>query len=105
MKRIKQLREERRMSQQRLAAELNVTQAAISKYELDISEPDIAMIRKIAEYFRVTTDYLLEVSDDKMPLSSNRLSKAEREVLFGFKRLNSVQKEKLQAYLQGLLQE
>ncbi len=105
MKRIKILRDERRMSQQRLAIELNVTQAMISKYELGLSEPDIATIRRLAEVFGVSADYLLEISDDKTSISSYGLSEAEKNVLFGFKRLDDLQKAKLQAYMQGLLQE
>ena len=104
MERIKILREARNMSQQRLAAELNVTQAMVSKYELGISEPDIGMIKRIAELFGVSSDYLLEISEDKVNLPSN-LSEEEKDVLFGFKRLDNIQKAKLQAYLQGLLQE
>ncbi len=104
MTRLKLLREARGLNQQGLAAELNVSQAMISKYELGISEPDISMIRKIAEYFGVSSDYLLEISDEKISISSFGLSDAEREMLFGFKRLNGVQKEKLLSYLQGLLQ-
>lgn len=53
MNRIRILREERGINQQRLAAELNVTQAMISKYELEISEPDLNTIRRIAEFFGV----------------------------------------------------
>ena len=105
MKRLKNLREERGMSQQRLAIELNISQATISKYELDTCEPDIATIRQIAQLFGVSSDYLLEISDDKVSVSSFGLTDAEKEVLFGFKRLDQMQKAKLQAYLQGLLQE
>lgn len=105
MKRIKELRDTRNISQQRLAEELNVTQAMVSKYELGVSEPDIGMIKRIAEYFGVSSDYLLELSDDKIAVSVSGLSEEEKDVLFGFKRLDKIQKAKLQAYLQGLLQE
>ena len=105
MQRIKDLREIHGMSQQRLAAELNVTQAMVSKYELGVSEPDVGMIKRIAEYFGVSSDYLLELSDDKTAISVSGLSQEEKDVLFGFKRLDKIQKVKLQAYLQGLLQE
>ena len=105
MKRIKDLRSERKMSQQRLAIELNVTQAMISKYEIGASEPDVATIRRLAEIFGVSADYLLELSDDKVNVSVFGMSDAEKNVLFSFKRLNELQKEKLLAYLQGLLQE
>lgn len=103
MKRIKILREAKGLSQQRLAIELNVSQAMISKYELGQAEPDIQMICNIARYFGVSADYLLELSDDKYA-SAAGLSETEKEILFDFKRLDDVQKGKLQAYLQGLLQ-
>lgn len=103
MKRIKILREARGLSQQRLAIELNVSQAMISKYELGQAEPDIQMICSIVRYFDVSADYLLELSDDKYA-SAAGLSETEKEILFDFKRLDDVQKGKLQAYLQGLLQ-
>lgn len=105
MTRLKELREARGLNQQGLAAELNVSQAMISKYELGISEPDINTIRKITSFFGVTSDYLLEISDEKIVIPYNGLSDNEKNVLFGFKRLTSIQKEKLLAYLQGLLQE
>ena len=59
MERLKELREARNMNQQKLAAKLSTSQATISKYELGLSEPDIAMIVAMAEYFGVSTDYLL----------------------------------------------
>lgn len=105
MKRIKTLREARGISQQRLAAELDVTQAMISKYELDISEPDICTIQRLSEFFGVSSDYLLEITYDKISVSSFGLTDSEKDILFGFKRLDSIQKEKLKAYLKGLLQE
>lgn len=63
MKRIRALREKRRMSQQMLAIELNVTQAMVSKYELGTCEPDVFIIRRLTEIFGVSSDYLLEISD------------------------------------------
>ena len=105
MTRLKELREARGLNQQGLAAELNVSQAMISKYELGVSEPDINTIRKITKFFGVTADYLIELSDEKVMIPFTGLSDIEKNVLFGFKRLTRIQKEKLLAYLQGLLQE
>ena len=104
MERLKLLREAHGLSQQRIAIEFNISQAMISKYELGESEPDIGMICSMAKYFHVSADYLLGLSDDRFNMPDS-LSEAEKEILFGFKRLDSVQKAKLQAYLQGLLQE
>lgn len=61
--RLKQLREENNLSQLDLANKLNMSQQAISAYEKGTREPDIDTIKKISDFFNVSTDYLLEKSD------------------------------------------
>ncbi len=63
--RIKQLREKRGLIQERLASELGITQQMLSKYERNITLIKVDILKKIAEYFNVTTDYLLGISDVK----------------------------------------
>lgn len=63
--RIKQLRQKRVVIQEILAAELGITQQMLSKYERDITLIKVDILKKIAAYFNVTTDYLLGVSDVK----------------------------------------
>ena len=63
--RIKQLREKRGLIQEILAAELGITQQMLSKYERDVTLIKVDVLKKIAAYFNVTTDYLLGVSDVK----------------------------------------
>lgn len=66
--RIKQLRENRGLIQEILASELGITQQMLSKYERDILCIKVDVLMKIAEYFNVTTDYLLGVSEVKRDL-------------------------------------
>lgn len=66
--RIKQLREKRGLIQEILAYELGITQQMLSKYERDILCIKVDVLKKIAEYFNVTTDYLLGVSEVKRDL-------------------------------------
>ena len=66
--RIKQLRENRGLIQELLAPELGITQQMLSKYERDITLIKIDILKKIAQYFNVTTDYLLCFSDVKRDL-------------------------------------
>lgn len=66
--RIKQLRKKRGITQQRLVSELGITQQMLSKYEKDISLIKIDVLKRIAVYFNVTTDYLLGISDVKRDL-------------------------------------
>lgn len=62
--RLKQLRKEKKVSQKTLADALFISQQAIAKWESDKSSPNPETVRKIAEYFNVSTDYLLEVDSE-----------------------------------------
>lgn len=66
--RIKQLRENRGLIQESLASELGITQQMLSKYERDVLCIKVDVLKRIAEYFNVTTDYLLGVSEVKRDL-------------------------------------
>ena len=66
--RIKQLRENRGLIQEILASELGITQQMLSKYERDVLCIKVDVLKRISEYFNVTTDYLLGVSEVKRDL-------------------------------------
>lgn len=53
------LREERKLSQVEVARALGMSRSGFSMYELGQREPDMETVRKMADYFNVTTDYLL----------------------------------------------
>ncbi len=57
--RIKELRLSRNMNQVQLAKELNVTKQTVSNWENDNIQPSVNVLIKIADYFGVTTDYML----------------------------------------------
>lgn len=57
--RLKQLRTERQISQSELASALNISNRTISMYEQGNSEPNVDTLSKIADFFNVTTDYLI----------------------------------------------
>lgn len=62
--RLKVLRAKKNMSQTALANELGINQGqVISFYETGSRTPDLEMLIKIANYFNVSTDYLLGLSD------------------------------------------
>ena len=67
--RIKSLREKRGLIQELLATELGITQQMLSKYERDTSIIKVDVLKKLAGYFNVTTDYLLGLSDVKRDLT------------------------------------
>lgn len=62
--RLKELRKLRKMTQQRLAIELNMNQNTISRYESGEREADYQTLIRFADFFNVSIDYLLERTDD-----------------------------------------
>ena len=63
-KTIKQLRKEAFLSQEQLAAKLNITAQAVSKWENEESYPDILFLPKIAAIFGVKIDELFDYEED-----------------------------------------
>lgn len=56
---IRVLRRQKGMTQEALAAEMGVTVGAVSKWENNMTLPDVQMLCNLADYFKVTTDKLL----------------------------------------------
>ncbi|QIE40486.1 helix-turn-helix transcriptional regulator (plasmid) [Bacillus tropicus] len=68
---LKELRGSR--TQEEVAKGIEISRARYSHFENDRNEPDLQLVQKIADYHKVTTDYLLGRSDD------SRLTKEEDE--------------------------
>ncbi len=62
---LSQLRKEKQMSQKEAAAGLGVSQALLSHYENGIRECGLEFLVKAADFYNVTTDYLLGRSESK----------------------------------------
>ena len=62
--RLKLLRKKKGISQLKLAMDLSMNQNSISRYENGTREADYATLIKLADYFNVSIDYLLERTDD-----------------------------------------
>lgn len=57
---LKHLRESKQLFQKELGDELGVTSQTISGWEIERTRPDYEMLQKIANYFNVSIDYLLD---------------------------------------------
>ena len=60
---LKELREEKELSQMKLSKLIGITQAAIARYELNITEPKASDIKKFCLFFGITSDYLIGLED------------------------------------------
>ena len=62
--RIKILRKKKKITQLKMAMDLNMNQNTLSRYENGKREPSITELIKIADYFDVSIDYILERTDN-----------------------------------------
>lgn len=73
---IKRLRTAQNITQVELAAALGVSKQCVSNWENDYIQPSIDMLKKIAAYFAVSTDCLLDI-DDTQQINVSGLSDSE----------------------------
>lgn len=59
------LRKEKGLSQYEFANIMNISRSTISGYEIEGKEPNYATLRKFMEFFAVSADYLLGLSDER----------------------------------------
>ena len=82
---LRSLIEERNLTQKQVANDLNIAPSTMGGYVQGISEPDFATLKRLAIYFEVTTDYLLNMHTNK---TNNFL---EDELLRVFRSMTSEQ--------------
>lgn len=68
---LKNLRKSRNLTQKELGAKVGLSKAVVSKYENGMGYPTYDVLIRIAQYFGVTTDYLLGVASGKTVDVSN----------------------------------
>ncbi|AKC63139.1 DNA-binding protein [Clostridium sporogenes] len=77
--RLKELREEKEMTQEELGKLLNVSRQTISGYEAGAIEPSISNLIKLANIFNISLDYLLGRTKERYNL--NLKDKKNKELL------------------------
>lgn len=67
---LEELRQDRKLTQEQLGKELHVTAGTISNYENNVHFPDVEKLIDLADYFSVTTDYLLGRTSSNLSLDA-----------------------------------
>mgnify|MGYP003543479915 FL=1 len=67
LSRLYELREDNDLKQRELAALLNCSQACYSYYELGRREIPLALLMKLADFYKTSVDYLLYRTDNPAP--------------------------------------
>lgn len=96
---IKSLRTENNLTQQQLAKAIGTNQKVISRWESKKFDPSLFYLVKLANFFHVSTDYLLGLEDDLGQKSyvdfESTISPVEQEVLTAYRKLPASSKEML----------
>lgn len=103
MNRIKELRTEFGITQADLAKLLKISDRAVGYYEKGEREPDNETLIKIAEYFKVSVDYLLGRTDIRNADIPKEVDGEFINFYEGYKDLDDVHKDILKATLKAFV--
>lgn len=89
MNRIKELREEKKLTQQELADKLDTTKKNVYRWENEITEISSSSLIRLADFFEVTIDYLIYRENDLGIVEvNNKLTTNENKLLNMFRKLD-----------------
>ncbi len=94
--RLKLLRKEKGLEAQHIAKKINVAKSTYSGYENNKSVPNYEILKKLADVFNVTTDYLLEKTDRKelAVIEGDSIPQELRDIGIEYLQVNKELKEK-----------
>lgn len=101
--RLKQLRLDHKLTQSELADVLGLKPTAISNYESQRNEPSFEKLIMLSEYFEVSCDYLLGISDSYLPVGGEVLDKDIVEVFDMYQQLDREYVDELKKFTGYLL--
>ena len=101
--RLKHLRQQYKLTQGDLANILGLKSTAISNYESKRNEPSFDKLILLSEYFDVSCDYLLGISDTYLPIGGEVLDKDIVDFFQLYQHLNKESSLEIKSYVKYLL--
>lgn len=105
---LKRVRKDLGINQEAVAQYLNISRPAYSQYETGNRNPDWETISSLADFFHVSTDYLLGRTDAKETLNSSLLAplpRDQQELLALYKKFSEKQRAQFLGYGERVLEE
>lgn len=93
---LKSLRQEYGISQQRLADAIGVSQPSINKYENHNIEPEIEILKRMADYFNTSIDYIVGYTNVRRKIEyteAYHLNPTEIQMITQFRALTDDEKQ------------
>ncbi len=79
-RRIRHLREQQKLTQADLAKQLGITRSGVNAWEMGISIPSTAYVVELANFFQVSTDYILGV-ENSVSIPADGLTEADIHIV------------------------
>lgn len=95
---LRMLRKQRGLNQKELADVLGLQPAALSKYENGSNEPGIGMLKSMANFFGVSVDYIIGITDETTPSARPEPFEKGCDYIYLAAELGPWQKHKIPAY-------
>jgi len=102
---LRLLREEWKLSQQKLADEFEIAQSQIQNYETGGYQPDIDTLNKYADFFNVSVDFLIgrtTIRHKSEPVKDCELNEMEQTLMNRYRSLLPSQRRSLDLFLDSL---
>ncbi len=75
MNRLKEIREDKDLTQTEVAKVLNMSQTGYSKYEVETNDIPTEVLKKLARFYNTSIDYLLYMTDNRKPYEKSLIEK------------------------------
>ena len=98
---LSDLRNKAKITQQELANVLGISRGTIGMYEIGKRDPDTETLKKIAQYFNVSIDYLLGNSNDKN-IDESKISEIDKKLIDDITSLDDDLKKEAEKYIELL---
>lgn len=100
MDNLKMLRKQRGLSQAAFARDIHASQNTVSQWEKGLRQPNNDTLKEIAEYFNVSTDFLLGISNESQSDEINKELQGIDFALYGeTKDLTDAEKQDILSYI------
>lgn len=101
-KRIKELRIEKNLLQEKLAGYLNVSQQTVSKIETGTSDIPYDLLIKLADFFKVSIDYIYGRTEIRDMLTEEKIMNEYNEIISSYTHLNKIDQKTIRTIIKRL---
>lgn len=103
--RIRDLREDKDKNQEEIAEMLKISKTQYGRYERSECDIPFEITIKLAEYYRVSLDYIAGRTNDKRGLTRSEMTEEETNIIKEYRSLSENRKGKLTGYLLKLYED